>query len=70
MACIPQIPLDKRKILSEPLVIEDFFAEGFAEYFIGSQADLIIDEKNHFETIINTHIKIMKGIRHLYFGEV
>jgi len=70
LKCIPQIPPTKREILRDPKNIEEFFAEGFAGYFIGYQGDIFIEEKKHFEIIVSTHIKIMKGIRHLYFGEM
>jgi hypothetical protein len=70
LECLPQIHPDNREILNDPRVIEEFFVEGFAEYFMGSQAKFFIEEKNHFEIIVNTHIQIMKGIRRLHFGEV
>lgn len=59
----------KREILKDLRVIEEHFAEGFAGYLFDSQMNISIEDKKHFETIINTHIQIMKRIRHLFFCE-
>lgn len=63
------IPPEKKEISQNSIFIEDVFVECVSEYLIGSQTDFLIKNQDHFNTIINTHIKIMKKIRH-HLGEL
>jgi hypothetical protein len=67
---ILNIPSKNNEMLKDRKVIEESFAEGFASYLAGSQTEIYIEEKKHFETIVDAHNQIMRGIRHLYFGEL
>lgn len=66
---ILQIPPERRTLLGEKSVVEDCFAEGFAWFFWNSRDEIIVQEKQTFEAILEIHIKFMKEIRRINFGE-
>jgi hypothetical protein len=66
---ILKIPHERRVLLEDKCVIEDCFAEGFAEFFLNSNEEIVIQEKKSFETILDIHIEIMKKIRRVKFSE-
>ena len=65
-----QIPPEKKEIFQDPRIMEEIFVENFIGYFCGSQAEIFSKEKEHFDTIISTHIKIMRTIRRIHFDEL
>jgi hypothetical protein len=66
---ILKIPHEHKVLLENKCVIEDCFAEGFAEFFLNSNEEIIVQEKKSFETILDIHIEIMKKIRRVKFSE-
>jgi len=63
---------EERECLKDPEVLEHFrmesFVEGFAGYFVDKQEGIFIEEKKHFETIINVHIQLMKKFNRGYLA--
>jgi hypothetical protein len=64
-----QIPDERKDLLKNPRVIEDYFAEGFARYLAGYHDEILIREKEHIEFILKTHILLMKKIRRILYSE-